>query len=121
MPSIAVIGASADRKKFGNKCVRAYAQAGWTVYPINPKEKQIEGLQCFNSILQAPKADVASLYLPPQLLFPILDEIAKAGVKKVYFNPGTESPQVLEKARSLGLEALVACSIRAIGADPEQP
>ena len=44
MMSIAIIGASSDRKKFGNKAVRAFAWQGYTVYPVNPKEAQIESL-----------------------------------------------------------------------------
>ena len=42
--TIAIIGASADRAKFGNKAVRAFLQQGYTVYPVNPKETRIEGL-----------------------------------------------------------------------------
>ena len=34
--TVAVVGASADRTKFGNKAVRAFHDAGWTVFPIHP-------------------------------------------------------------------------------------
>jgi hypothetical protein len=43
--SVAILGASADRSKYGNKAVRAYQQQGYTVFPINPKESEIEGLR----------------------------------------------------------------------------
>ena len=42
---IAVIGASNNREKFGNKCVRAYLMKGHEVFPVNPKEEKIEGLK----------------------------------------------------------------------------
>ena len=42
-PTVAILGASADRSKFGNKSVRAHAQAGYDVYPVNPKGGTIEG------------------------------------------------------------------------------
>ncbi len=44
VPSIAIIGASADRLKFGNKAVRAYQQRGCIVYPTHPAAAEIEGL-----------------------------------------------------------------------------
>ena len=121
MPSIAVIGASQDRSKYGNKAVRAYFQQKWEVYPVNPKDLEIEGVKCFPSILDLPETpDYASLYLPPHIAVKVLDDIAKKGVKKVYFNPGTESQEGIEKAKNLGLEPLLKCSIRAIGANPDE-
>ena len=120
MPSIAIIGASADRLKFGNKAVRAYASIGWVVYPINPKEKQIEGFPCYPSIKEIPgSVDFASLYLPPQVVVNVLDDMAKK-TKMLYFNPGTESEEAIKKAKELGLTPLLACSIRAIGVNPDE-
>ena len=43
-PTVAVIGASANRRKFGNKAVRAFRNAGYDVYPVNLKAGEIEGL-----------------------------------------------------------------------------
>ena len=54
MPSIAVIGASGDRSKYGNKAVRAYLKRGWTVYPVNSRESVIEDQRAFRSILDVP-------------------------------------------------------------------
>ena len=34
--NIAILGASRDSAKYGNKAVRAYASKGYGVYPINP-------------------------------------------------------------------------------------
>lgn len=118
-PSIAIIGASNDSNKFGHKAVKAYVDKGWTVYPVNPKESDVLGTRCYASILTVPTVpNVVSLYIPPAVVLNVLDDIARKGVKKVYFNPGTESAPAIAKARSLGLEPMAACSIRAIGYDP---
>ena len=120
MTSIAIIGASVDRSKFGNKAVRAYKSKGFEVFPINPKEKTIEGLPAYPSILKVPKKpDMASLYLPPSIGIQVLEEVAKAGVKKIYINPGADSPELIAKAKGLGLEPLMTCSILAIGIHPD--
>ena len=43
--TVAIVGASADRRKFGNKAVRAYLRQGWKVYPVNPNRDEIEGIR----------------------------------------------------------------------------
>jgi len=112
MPSIAVIGASTNRDKYGNKCVRAFARLGWTVHPVNPNEKEIEGLRTYASILDVPRPiDRVSLYLPPARVLDVLDQIAETGCTEVFFNPGSESDEAIEKAKSLGLNPIEACSI----------
>ncbi len=110
-PTVAIIGASADPSKFGNKSMHAHLRAGYNVYPVNPKEETIEGLRVYNSILDVPVAlDRISLYLPPPVVVKVLDDIAKKGCKELWINPGVESPELMEKAAALGLNAIYACS-----------
>jgi predicted CoA-binding protein len=117
---VAVIGASNDRSKYGNKAVRAYLLNGSKVYPVNPKEETIEGLKAYRSILEIPEeVDRATLYVPPKVGLKVIEEIAEKGVKELYFNPGSESDELVEKARKLGLNPILACSILAVGLDPE--
>lgn len=112
MRTIAVIGASNDPEKYGNRCVRMYRELGWTVYPVNPKETEIEGLPVFTSIREVPQPiDRISLYLTPKRIFPLLEDIAAAGAKDVFFNPGTESDELLAAARALGIPAREACAL----------
>jgi len=112
MPSIAVIGASNDRAKYGNRAVRAYLAQGWTVYPVNPKESTIEGLPAFRSVADLPgPVDRASLYVPPSVGIGLLAAIATRGAKELWVNPGSGSPELLARADALGLPAVEACSI----------
>lgn len=119
-PSVAIIGASADRSKFGNKSVRAHVAQGYDVYPINPKGGEIEGLQAYTSISEVPveKLDRVSLYVPPQVGLSLIDEIAAKGCDELWLNPGSESDQLAAKARELGLEPIIACSIVDVGMSP---
>lgn len=119
MKTIAIIGASADRSKFGNKAVRAFLQQGWTVYPVNPKEQQIEELPVFKSITDIPvRPDWISVYLPPQILLKTLAAIATRGCDQLWLNPGTISAEVVAEAERLGLNVIPACSIVGIGISP---
>ncbi|HOZ48350.1 MAG TPA: CoA-binding protein [Candidatus Hydrogenedentes bacterium] len=118
--TIAVVGASADRKKYGNKAVRAFVDGGWTVYPVNPREAEIEGLKCYASIEEVPQPiDRISLYVPPAVGLRMLDAIAAKAPTEFFLNPGSESDELVEAARARGLEPIQACSVVNIGLRPE--
>jgi predicted CoA-binding protein len=117
--TVAVIGASNDRSKYGNKAVRAYLSRGFRVYPVNPKEETVEGLRAYGSILDIEaEIDRATLYVPPKVGLKVIEEIAQKGVKELYINPGAESDELIDKAHKLNLEPILACSILAVGLDP---
>ncbi len=119
MPTVAVIGASSDRRRFGNKAVRAFQSLGWTVYPVHPREAIVEGIPAFRSIRDVPRPlDCVTLYVPPGAGILLLENIAAAKPGRLYANPGAESPELVERAKALGLEPILECSIRASGADP---
>lgn len=114
--TVAVIGATNDRAKFGNKSVRAHRKAGYAVYPVHPRETSVEGLPAYRSIRDVPvPLDRVTVYIPPGALLQILPDIAAKKPTELFLNPGTESPDVLEKARALGLNAIQACSIVDLG------
>jgi len=90
MKTVAVIGASANRAKYGNKAVRAFARQGYAVYPVNPGESEIEGLPAFKTIGEVPvRPDMVSVYVPPEMLLKILPDIAAKGCDELWLNPGT--------------------------------
>ena len=116
---VAVIGASSDRKKFGNRAVRAFLAQGYTVVPINPHETEIEGLKSYASVLDVPGAiDMASMYLPPEIGEQVIDDIARKGIAEVWLNPGAESDALIARAKALHIQPIVACSVVAIGQNP---
>jgi acyl-CoA synthetase (NDP forming) len=119
MPSIAVIGASNDPNKYGNRAVRTYIARGWTVYPVNPKEETVEGLPCYRTVADLPEAvDRASLYVPPPVGVKLLDAIRDRGAKELWVNPGSGSPELLARAEELGMTTVEACSIVAANEEP---
>lgn len=119
--TVAVLGASSDRTKFGNKAVRAFVRQGHTVIPIHPREAEIEGLKAYASILDVPgSVDMATFYLPPAVGERVIEDVAKKGVTEVWINPGAESAGLVARAKALGLNPIVACSIRGVGEDPSE-
>ena len=102
---VAVVGASRDRRKFGNKAVRAFLNRGYEVVPINPKGDVIEGIPAFASVLDVPRSiDMATIYLQPTVGERVIDEIAQKGIEEVWLNPGADGEGVVARARALGLD-----------------
>ena len=117
--TVAVIGASADRSKFSNKAVRAHAQQGWDVFPVNPKDGEIEGLEVAVSVrdIGEPLKRV-TLYVPPQIGIKMLADIAAVEPEELFLNPGTASPELLAEAERLGINVVEGCSIIDVGLSP---
>lgn len=120
-PTIAVVGASGDRRKFGNKCVRAYLRAGYRVFPVNLHEIEIEGLKVYRKIEEVPAdLDRISVYLPPDRTEALIPELMQRREAQVWFNPGCAEGRVIDEARAAGLDVRQGCSIVDIGLSPSQ-
>ena len=116
---VAVIGASSNPQKFGNRAVRAFQRQGYTVVPINPHEREVEGLKTYGSVLDVPgPIDMATMYVPPEIGEQVIEEIARKKIQEVWLNPGAESDALIARARSLDIQPIVACSIIGIGENP---
>ncbi len=118
--TVAVVGASSDRRKFGNKALRAFKAAGYRVIPINPDELEIEGLAAYASVLDVPeRIDMATVYVQPDIGLRLLPELDRKQIPEIWINPGAESPELLTAARRRKLNVVTACSIVGIGQDPD--
>jgi uncharacterized protein len=118
---VAVIGASRDRMKFGNRAVRAFQQQGYSVVPINPHESEVEGLKAYGSVIDVPgPIDMATFYVPPEIGRQIIDDVARKQIPEVWLNPGAESDDLIARARALHIQPIVACSIVGIGKNPDE-
>jgi predicted CoA-binding protein len=119
--TVAIVGASADRRKFGNKAVRAFHDGGYTVLPINPHEAEIEGLKAYRSVLDVPgPIDMASVYVHPEIGLGLLDEFERKQIPEIWINPGAESDELMAEARRRKLHVIEACSIVGIGRSPSR-
>ena len=119
MKTVAVIGASPDRRKYGNKALRACRAAGYRPIPINPHHALIEGEKVYASVLDYPdQIDMATVYVPPEIGEQVVESLARKGIGEVWFNPGADAPAVLARARALGIRPVATCSILGIGMSP---
>ena len=119
--TVAVVGASSSRAKFGNKALRAFQAQGYRVIPINPNEAEVEGLKTYASVLDVPgPIDMATVYVQPDVTRRLLDEFAAKHIDEIWVNPGAEDDEVMAEARRRGLNVIFACSIIGIGRSPSE-
>ena len=105
--SFAVVGASTDRSKYGNKVLRCYQQHGREAYPINARATEVEGQKAYPTLASLPvKVQAISVITPPAITEQVVRDAAAAGVKHVWMQPGAESDAAVEAAESLGMSVI---------------
>lgn len=105
--SFAVVGASADRSKYGNKVLRCYQQNGKRVVPINPRVLEVEGLHTYPSLAALPvPVQAISVITPPTTTEQVVREAHAAGVRHIWMQPGAESDEAIRTAELLGLNVI---------------
>jgi predicted CoA-binding protein len=103
----AVVGASTDRSKYGNKALRCYLQHGREVVAIHPREREIEGVVCHASLSQAePLPEAVSVITPAAVSYRVIEEAHRLGIGRVWLQPGAEDDATLARADELGLEVI---------------
>jgi uncharacterized protein len=110
--TVAVLGASANPDRYSNIAVRRLREAGHHVIPVNPALEQIEGLPVAKALGDiAEPIDTLTLYVGPQRLAPLTDEILRLGPQRVIFNPGTESADLATALDRAKIPHLEACTL----------
>jgi predicted CoA-binding protein len=105
--AIAVVGVSRSGKKFGNYAFRVLRDKGYRVYPIHPTADLLEGMRCCRSFADLPEPVQAALIsVPPPQAAAVVREAAAAGIRQVWLQQGSESPEVLAACTEAGIEAV---------------
>jgi len=114
----AVVGASTDRSKYGNKVLRCYLQNDLVAWPVNPREEEIEGVPCYPDLASLPESvHGASIITPPGVTLRVVEQAAQAGIRRLWMQPGSESDEAVARAEELGLSVIAGgpCLLVALG------
>lgn len=105
--NFAVVGASQDREKYGNKVLRCYQQHGLPVVGVNPKLQSVEQSPCYPRLSAVPGGALAvSVVAPPAAARQILADAKVRGVQHVWFQPGAEDAAAIAEARAAGMQVI---------------
>lgn len=116
--TFAVVGASSNREKYGNKVLRSYLQNGKTAYPVHPKEAEIEGVRTVPDLASLPvPVHGLSMITPPAVTEALIEEAHAAGIPRVWMQPGAESAKAIARAKELGIEVIAGgpCLLVSLG------
>ncbi len=103
----AVVGANQNPAKYGNKIFNKLRSFGYEVYPVNPKYDEIEGVTCYDQISDLPvEVDCVNVVVPPALSNALVDEVKNQGIERIWFQPGTFTPEIVDKAEVMGLKTV---------------
>jgi predicted CoA-binding protein len=92
----AVVGATDNPQKYGNRIAKNLRSRGYEVYPVNPKLKQLEGLTCYFSLADIPvRVDIVDFVVPPAVTEEILKECKELGLSRIWLQPGSESERAI--------------------------
>src|SRR5262245_52222405 len=103
----AVVGASQDRSKYGNKVLRVYQQNRMEVVPVNPKADEIEGLEAYPDLASIPgEIHGVSIITPPAVTERVVSEAIQKGIKHIWMQPGAESEAAISAANEAGANVI---------------
>jgi predicted CoA-binding protein len=109
----AVVGATADRSKFGNLVFHTLLDAGYRVYPVNPKGGELQGVPVYPSLADLPELpEVVDTVVPPAVTEQIVQEMYALGLTRVWMQPGSESESAIRYCEEHAIQAVYdACAM----------
>ncbi|NMB08765.1 MAG: CoA-binding protein [Tissierellia bacterium] len=103
----AVVGATANKDKYGYKIWKKLKEHNYEVYGVNPNYEEIEGDKIYSSLKDLPKkVDVIDLVVPPKISNNVLDQAKELDIEYIWFQPETFDDNIIEKAENLGFKIL---------------
>jgi uncharacterized protein len=105
-PSFGVVGASADRSKYGNKVLRCYLQNGRQAIPVHPREETVEGIPCVTSVAELPVDAAISVITPPAITEQVVEAAIARGIRHVWMQPGAQSDAAVARCRQQGINVI---------------
>lgn len=106
----AVVGATNDPARYGYKIFRVLADRGYDVLPVHPSLAEIDGTRVHRSVADLPeKPEVVDMVVNPKIGLNVMPQIADAGIKYVWMQPGTRSEAIRDFARNNGIQLIEDC------------
>lgn len=112
-----VIGASVKPERFSNKAIRRLRQYGHPVEAIALRAGEVEGVIFKTGFPELKGIDTVTLYVGTARQPQYYDYLLGIKPKRIIFNPGTENPELIEKAKEHGIEPVIKCTLVMLDTD----
>jgi uncharacterized protein len=110
----AVVGASTDPGKYGYRIFKTLREAGYRVYPVNPKGGELEGEKIYATLADLPeKPEVVDIVVPPAVAEQIVRQAKVLGLTRLWLQPGAESEAAIRFCQENDLQVVHdACAMQ---------
>ncbi len=96
-PVVAVVGATDNPRKYGNRIYVDLKDKGFRVYPVNATRATVDGDPVFRTLAELPeKPDIVNFVVPPTRTLRVLEQAKDLGFTTVWIQPGAENEAVLD-------------------------
>lgn len=105
--TIAVVGVSRNKAKYGFKVFEDLSDAGYEVFGVNPNADYILGQRMYSTLYELPKKpDMVITVTPPEATEKVVDTCIDMGVMEIWMQPGSESDEAVKKAEMEGISVI---------------
>ncbi len=92
---IAIVGVSRDPKKFGNAIFKEMIKS-YTLYPVHPELKEVEGVPCYANIASLPQeVEAIVINTKPENTLALLDAALDKNIRQVWLQQGAQSEEAI--------------------------
>lgn len=110
--NVAVLGASNNPERYSYKAVVMLSEAGYSVFPVHPSERPVNGIKCYSSLISIQDTlDTITVYLSEKNSTPLIDDIISIHPRRVILNPGAENETLTKKCQEAGIQTQEACTL----------
>ena len=110
--TVVVLGASNKPERFANMAIKKLIQHAHTVIPVHPRLMEIDGVPVVHELNQIKDSvDTLTLYVGPQRIQPMIEDIITLKPRRVIFNPGTESATLEQRLTENNIPFVRACTL----------
>ena len=107
LPTIAMVGVSADPKRFGYTAYKELQAKGWNIIPVNPKYETFEGKKCYPDLKSIPDEIPGVLSMVTKAnTVEILQQAQELGIKKIWVQQMSETPEAVNFATENGMNVV---------------
>lgn len=106
--TIAVVGASQKPWRDSNSIAQFLVRKGYSVYPVNPKYKEIDGAVCYPDVRSIPeKIDIVDVFRQSSAVPEVVEDAIAAGAKTLWLQYGVVHEEAAEVAERAGLTVIM--------------
>lgn len=108
---VAILGASDNPSRYSYKAYNLLKESGHSSFLVNPNHTTLLGQTCHKSLRELKDIDTVTVYVNPNILENVIEDLIVLAPKRVIFNPGSENPLIYESLLEKGIRIEEACTL----------